>query len=98
MDSAIKMESNFSPAISYFVNCKTQKEVDDYWEKLSEGGSIMQCGWLNDKYGVTWQIVPAILLELINDPDPGKAGRVMNAMMQMEKLDIKALKHAYNQH
>jgi predicted 3-demethylubiquinone-9 3-methyltransferase (glyoxalase superfamily) len=98
MDSAIEMESIFTPAISYFLTCKTQKEVDDYWEKLSEGGLIMQCGWLNDKFGVTWQIIPTILLELMNDPDPEKAGRVMNAMMQMEKIDIKTLKQAYNQH
>jgi predicted 3-demethylubiquinone-9 3-methyltransferase (glyoxalase superfamily) len=98
MDSAIEMEFIFSPAISYFVYCKTQKEVDDYWEKLSEGGSIMQCGRLTDKFGVTWQIVPTILIELLNDNDPVKAGRVMNAMMQMVKLDIKGLKNAYNQH
>ena len=98
MDSAIEMESVFTPAISYFVTCKTQKEVDYYWENLSEGGSIMQCGWLNDKFGVTWQIIPTILLELMNDPDPEKSGRVMNAMMQMEKIDIKTLKQAYNQH
>jgi len=98
MDSAIEMQFTFSPAISYFVNCKTQKEVDDYWDKLSEGGTIMQCGWLTDKFGVTWQIIPTILMELMNDPDPEKAGNVMNAMMQMEKIDIKGLKNAYNQH
>jgi predicted 3-demethylubiquinone-9 3-methyltransferase (glyoxalase superfamily) len=95
MDSAIEMPFNFTPAISYFVYCKTQKEVDDYWEKLSEGGSVMQCGWLTDKFGVTWQIVPTILMELMNDPDRVKAGRVMNAMLQMVKLDIKGLKDAY---
>jgi predicted 3-demethylubiquinone-9 3-methyltransferase (glyoxalase superfamily) len=98
MDSAIEMQFSFTPAISYFVYCKTQKEIDHYWEKLSEGGSVMQCGWLNDKFGVTWQIVPTILMELMNDPDPVKAGRVTNAMMQMVKLDIKGLKNAYNQH
>jgi len=97
MDSAIEMESTFTPATSYFVNCKTQKEVDDYWDKLSDGGSEMQCGWLTDKFGVTWQIVPTILGEFMNDPDPEKAGRVMNAMMQMIKIDIKGLKNAYNQ-
>jgi predicted 3-demethylubiquinone-9 3-methyltransferase (glyoxalase superfamily) len=80
------------------VYCKTQKEVDNYWEKLSEGGSVMQCGWLTDKFGVTWQIVPTILFELMNDPDRVKAGRVMSAMMQMVKLDIKGLKDAYKQH
>ena len=98
MDSAIEMQFTFTPAISYFVYCKTQKEVDDYWEKLSDGGSVMQCGWLSDKFGVTWQIVPTILMELMNDPDRVKAGRVMNAMMQMVKLDIKGLKDAYNDH
>jgi len=80
------------------VNCKTQQEVDEYWDKLSLGGEKMQCGWLKDKFGVTWQIIPTILGELLNDPDPIKAGRVMNAMMQMEKIDIKVLKQAYNKH
>jgi len=98
MDSAIEMQFTFSPAISYFVYCKTQREIDNYWEKLSDGGETMQCGWLKDKFGVTWQIVPTILTELMNDPDPEKAGRVTNAMMQMVKLDIKGLKQAYNQH
>ena len=98
MDSAIEMQFTFTPALSYFVNCKTQREIDEYWEKLSDGGEIMQCGWLRDKFGVTWQIVPAILGDMINDPDPEKAGRVTKAMMQMEKLNIKVLKNAYNQH
>ena len=98
MDSAIEMQFTFSPAISYFVYCKTQREIDNYWEKLSDGGETMQCGWLKDKFGVTWQIVPTILTELMNDPDTEKAGRVTNAMMQMVKLDIKGLKQAYNQH
>lgn len=98
MDSNGEHPFTFSEAISFFVNCKTQREVDDFWDKLSEGGEKMQCGWLKDKFGVTWQIVPVILGELLNDPDPEKSFRVMNAMMQMEKLDIKGLKHAYNQH
>lgn len=98
MDSAIDIQFTFTSAISYFVNCKTQREVDDFWDKLSEGGEKMQCGWLKDKYGVTWQIVPTVLGDLLRDPDPVKAGKVMNAMMQMGKIDIKELKHAYNQH
>jgi len=87
----------FSPAISFFVNCETQKEVDRLWEKLSEGGEKLQCGWLKDKYGVSWQIVPSILRKLLHDKSPEKSKRVMNAMLQMHKLDIKTLKKAYNQ-
>ncbi len=98
MDSAINQDYSFSQAISYFVNCKTQREVDEFWEKLSEGGQKQQCGWLIDKFGVAWQIVPTILDELLNDPDQVKSTRVMNAMMQMGKIDIKALKSAYNNH
>jgi predicted 3-demethylubiquinone-9 3-methyltransferase (glyoxalase superfamily) len=85
----------FSPAISFFVNCETQEEVDELWEKLSEGGEKGQCGWLKDKFGVSWQIVPTILGELLNDPDAEKASRVTKAMLQMNKLDIKILKQAY---
>ena len=85
----------FSPAISFFVNCETQEEVDELWEKLSEGGEIEQCGWLKDKYGVSWQIVPSVLGELLQDKDPEKSRRVMNAMLQMGKLDIDGLKRAY---
>ncbi len=85
----------FSPAISFFVDCKTQQEVDELWEKLSEGGQIQQCGWLTDKFGLTWQIVPSILGELLGDKDPAKSQRVMKAMMQMKKLDIDGLKRAY---
>ena len=96
MDSAIDMPFTFTPGISYFVNCKTQHEVDEFWDKLSESGEKMQCGWLKDRFGVSWQIVPTVLNELLSDPDAEKSNRVMNAMMQMEKLDIKALKHAYN--
>jgi predicted 3-demethylubiquinone-9 3-methyltransferase (glyoxalase superfamily) len=87
----------FSPAISFFVNCETQEEVDELWEKLSEEGEKGQCGWLKDKFGVSWQIVPTILGELLNDPDAEKASRVTKAMLQMNKLDIKILKQAYEQ-
>ena len=85
----------FSPAISFLVDCKTQQEVDELWAKLSEGGQIQQCGWLTDKFGLTWQIVPSILGELLGDKDPAKSQRVMKAMMQMKKLDIDGLKQAY---
>jgi predicted 3-demethylubiquinone-9 3-methyltransferase (glyoxalase superfamily) len=87
----------FTPAISFFVKCTTQEEVDMYWDKLSAGGQIQQCGWLQDKFGVSWQIVPTILSELLQDKDPVKARRVMEAMMKMVKLDIKGLKQAYEQ-
>jgi predicted 3-demethylubiquinone-9 3-methyltransferase (glyoxalase superfamily) len=84
----------FSPAISFFVNCETQKEVDELWEKLSEGGTKDRCGWLRDRYGVSWQIIPTVLGELLNDPDPAKAQRVMKAMLEMNKIDIAGLKRA----
>jgi len=87
----------FSPAISFVVNCKTQAEVDEYWEKLSAGGKENQCAWLDDKFGVFWQIVPDILIELMSDPDPVKSGRVMQTMLQMTKIDIAALKRAYEE-
>jgi len=87
----------FTPAISLFVHCKTQKEVDYYWEKLSKGGKKIQCGWLQDKYGLSWQIIPDILGDLLGDKNPAKADRVYQAMMKMTKIDIKALKSAYNQ-
>jgi predicted 3-demethylubiquinone-9 3-methyltransferase (glyoxalase superfamily) len=87
----------FTEAISFFVNCETQQEVDDLWEKLSEGGEEGQCGWLKDKYGLSWQIVPTVLGKLLNDPDPAKAQRVMQAMLQMNKIDIKGLQRAYDQ-
>ena len=86
----------FSEAISLFVNCETQQEVDDLWEKLSEGGQKKQCAWLKDKYGISWQIVPKILGELLGDKDAKKAKRVMDAMMQMTKIDIDKLKEAAN--
>ncbi|NTW13811.1 MAG: VOC family protein [Candidatus Moranbacteria bacterium] len=85
----------FTEAISLVVNCADQKEVDYFWEKLSEGGTEVQCGWLKDKYGVSWQIVPTILDELLRDPDPIKASRVMEAMLNMIKIDIAELKRAY---
>ncbi len=85
----------FSPAISFLVSCETQEEVDGLWEKLSEGGEIEQCGWLKDKFGVSWQIVPNILSEMVQEKDIMKLERVINAMLQMKKLDIQGLKNAY---
>ena len=87
----------FTEAISLFVNCDTQEEIDEFWEKLSEGGQKSRCGWLKDKYGVSWQIVPPVLGELLQDKDPKKAKRVMDAMLKMDKIDIIALKQAYEQ-
>jgi predicted 3-demethylubiquinone-9 3-methyltransferase (glyoxalase superfamily) len=87
---------SFSEAISLFVNCETQAEVDELWSKLSEGGSEGQCGWLKDKFGLSWQIIPKQLGELMNDPDREKAGRVMQAMLQMKKLDIAELQRAHD--
>ena len=86
----------FSPAISFFVNCATQEEVDELWEKLSEGGEKQRCGWLRDKYGVSWQIIPSALGEMFQDKDAEKSKRVMMAMLQMDKIDIKRLKQAYD--
>jgi len=87
---------SFTPAISLFVDCKTQEEVDDLWNKLSEGGKTDRCGWLRDKYGLSWQIVPSTLRELMADKDPEKSERVWTAMLQMDKIDIKALQQAYH--
>jgi predicted 3-demethylubiquinone-9 3-methyltransferase (glyoxalase superfamily) len=87
----------FSPAISFFVNCETQQEVDELWEKLSEGGEKQRCGWLKDRYGLSWQIVPSVLGKLLQDKDAGKAKKVMQAMLQMDKLDIEGLKRAHGQ-
>jgi predicted 3-demethylubiquinone-9 3-methyltransferase (glyoxalase superfamily) len=90
---------NFTEAISFVVNCKTQEEVDHYWEKLSEGGDerAQQCGWLKDKYGLSWQIVPSVLGEMLQDKDARKSERVMSSLLKMKKLDIKTLKQAYEQ-
>jgi predicted 3-demethylubiquinone-9 3-methyltransferase (glyoxalase superfamily) len=85
----------FTPAISFFVHIETQSEVDELWEKLSEGGQKEQCGWLKDKFGISWQIVPTVLLELLQDPNPSKARKVTEAMLQMEKIDIEKLKIAH---
>ena len=88
---------SFTPAISFFVNCETQQEVDELWEKLSDGGEKNSCGWLRDKYGVSWQIIPTALGKMLEDKDPEKSTRVMKAMLQMKKIDINALKQAYAQ-
>jgi predicted 3-demethylubiquinone-9 3-methyltransferase (glyoxalase superfamily) len=85
----------FSPAISFFVNCETQEEVDELWEKLSEGGEKQRCGWLKDKYGVSWQIIPSVLGEMLQDKDAEKSNKVMGAMLQMDKIDINILRRAY---
>jgi predicted 3-demethylubiquinone-9 3-methyltransferase (glyoxalase superfamily) len=86
----------FTEAISFVVNCETQEEVDYYWSKLSRGGKEVQCGWLKDKYGLSWQIVPTILSKLVQDSDSEKSKRVMQALMKMVKLDIEGLKRAYD--
>src|SRR6195256_3092610 len=85
----------FSEAISFVVNCQTQDEVDAYWEKLSAGGAPVECGWLKDKFGLSWQIVPTVLPEMLSDPDPQKTQRVMKAMMAMKKLNIQDLRDSY---
>jgi predicted 3-demethylubiquinone-9 3-methyltransferase (glyoxalase superfamily) len=85
----------FTEAVSFVINCETQDEVDDYWEKLSEGGEQGPCGWLKDRYGLSWQVVPTVLPELLTDPDSEKAQRVMSAMLQMRKLEIEPLRRAY---
>ena len=87
----------FTEAISFSVDCKTQEEVDELWRRLSEGGEERQCGWLKDKYGLSWQINPTILGEMLSDPDPAKSKRVMEAMLKMKKIDIGRLKQAYDQ-
>jgi predicted 3-demethylubiquinone-9 3-methyltransferase (glyoxalase superfamily) len=87
----------FTPAISFFVNCETQQEVDDLREKLSAGGKKDRCGWLTDRFGLSWQIIPTALGKMLGDKDPAKANRVMGTMLQMEKIDIKDLKLAYDQ-
>ncbi len=87
----------FTEAISFSVDCEAQQEVDELWQKLSAGGEQGQCGWLKDKYGLSWQINPRVLGEMLSDPDPAKSKRVMEAMLQMKKIDVAALKKAYNQ-
>jgi predicted 3-demethylubiquinone-9 3-methyltransferase (glyoxalase superfamily) len=87
----------FTPAISLFVNCETQKEVDELWQKLAEGGKKERCGWLTDKYGLSWQIIPTALGKMLGDKDPEKSKRVMQAMLQMQKIEIDGLKRAYEQ-
>jgi predicted 3-demethylubiquinone-9 3-methyltransferase (glyoxalase superfamily) len=84
----------FTPAISFFVNCETQQEVDELWEKLSAGGRTDRCGWLQDKFGLSWQIIPTVLGQLLGDKDPQRAKRAMKAMLQMTKIDIKKLQQA----
>ena len=86
----------FTEAISFVVNCETQAEIDEFWEKLSAGGKTVQCGWLKDKYGLSWQIVPTALPRMLQDKDPEKRQRVFAAMMQMVKIDIAALQRAYD--
>ena len=88
-------EFGFTEAISFFVNCETQQEVDELWDKLCAGGEASMCGWLKDKYGLSWQIIPKALGEMLGDKDPEKAGRVMRAMLQMQKIDVKKLEEAY---
>jgi predicted 3-demethylubiquinone-9 3-methyltransferase (glyoxalase superfamily) len=85
----------FSPATSFFIHCETQEEIDHYWDKLGEGGKPNRCGWLDDKFGLTWQVVPTLLGKLLGDKDRRKADNVMKAMMQMDKMDISKLQEAY---
>ncbi len=87
----------FSPAISFFIHCKTQEEIDHFWEKLLAGGREDRCGWLQDKYGLSWQVIPDALGEMLGDKDAAKSKRVMEAMLKMGKLDIATLKAAYDQ-
>ena len=86
----------FSPAISFFVSCQTQDEVDELWAKLADGGEAQSCGWVRDKFGVTWQIIPTALGEMLGDSDKKKSGNVLNAMLQMQKIDIAGLQEAYD--
>jgi predicted 3-demethylubiquinone-9 3-methyltransferase (glyoxalase superfamily)/uncharacterized protein YndB with AHSA1/START domain len=96
MDSGLDHNFNFTPAISFFVKCDTQEEIDEYWEKLSAGGQKQRCGWLQDQFGVSWQIIPPVLGEMLADPDREKSKRVMDAMLQMDKIIIKDLESAYS--
>ena len=95
IDSNREHEFIFTPAISFFINCETQEEIDILWEKLSEKGEKLRMGWLTDKFGVSWQVIPSILDEMLKDKDPDKSKRVMEAMMKMDKMDIEKLKQAY---
>ena len=96
MDSANDHNFNFNEAISFVVNCETQEEVDYYWEKLSADPKAEMCGWLKDKFGLSWQIVPTVLSKLLSDKDAKKSQRVMQAMLQMKKIDIAGLEKAHN--
>jgi len=87
----------FTPAISFVINCESQEEVDHYWDRLSAGGQEIQCGWLRDKWGVSWQVVPTALIEMLQDKDAARAQRVMKAMLQMKKIEIARLEEAYRQ-
>jgi predicted 3-demethylubiquinone-9 3-methyltransferase (glyoxalase superfamily) len=89
-------EFKFTEAISFVVNCDTQEEVDYFWKRLTDGGQEVQCGWLKDKYGLSWQIVPTALFKLLQDPDPAKSQRVVKALFQMKKLDVGELQRAYD--
>jgi predicted 3-demethylubiquinone-9 3-methyltransferase (glyoxalase superfamily) len=89
-------QHKFTPAISLFVNCATQQEVDELWKRLLAGGREDQCGWLQDRYGLSWQIIPTVLGKMLGDKDPAKANRAMQAMLKMKKLDIKGLQEAYD--
>jgi predicted 3-demethylubiquinone-9 3-methyltransferase (glyoxalase superfamily) len=95
MDGGTEHPFTFTEATSFVVNCKTQEEVDEFWEKLSDGGQESQCGWLKDRYGLSWQVVPTVLIEMLQDKGPEKAKRVMQAMLQMTKIDIPTLQRAY---
>ena len=90
-------EFKFNEAISFFVDCGSQEEVDELWNKLTEGGEPSRCGWLRDRFGLSWQIVPSKLGELMGDEDPKKSGRVLQAMLKMQKIDIQGLQDAYDQ-
>ena len=95
MDSALQHEFTFTPALSLYVHCQTQAEIDTLWERLCDGGAEVQCGWLTDRFGVSWQIVPSILAELVGDNTSPRSNRVMDAVMKMVKLDIEGLRKAY---
>ena len=100
MDSHQQVPYDFNPSISMVVNCKTQEEIDHFWGKLSDGGDerFQQCGWLQDRFGVSWQIVPDAMDKMMNDPDPERSERVMQAVLRMKKIDMKAIKKAYDNH